>query len=185
MNEAIRNEARQSRVPEGMTSEQYRKLVRMRTEYLNNINTQSTLLAACSVAMLGSSELQAFTEVGNRRRPVDEYDRIEMDLWSWIFAVQYVVSGATCLSASVWVIYTAMNLINLSIHSTLYGKSMAELADNLVGPAFQPVRVALASCGHPVDKIELLVLGGTWTSYPEARAVSLRGGSRGVRRALK
>ena len=120
------------------------QLVRMRTEYLNNINTQSTLLAACSVAMLGSSELQAFTEVGNRRRPVDEYDRIEMDLWSWIFAVQYVVSGATCLSASVWVIYTAMNLINLSIHSTLYGKSMAELAeaDNIIELRMAEVRLA-------------------------------------------
>lgn len=38
--------------------------------------------------------------------------------------------------------------------------------------AFDPVRqftdrcVTLAMNGHPVDKIELLVLGGTWTSYP-------------------
>ena len=26
----------------------------------------------------------------------------------------------------------------------------------------------LAMNGHPVDKIELLVLGGTWASYPHA-----------------
>ena len=28
--------------------------------------------------------------------------------------------------------------------------------------------VTLAMNGHPVDKIELLVLGGTWASYPHA-----------------
>jgi len=39
---------------------------------------------------------------------------------------------------------------------------------------FDPVRqftdrcATLAMNGHPVDKIELLVLGGTWTSYPHA-----------------
>ena len=26
---------------------------------------------------------------------------------------------------------------------------------------------ALSRIGHPVDKVELIVLGGTWTSYPE------------------
>jgi histone acetyltransferase (RNA polymerase elongator complex component) len=26
--------------------------------------------------------------------------------------------------------------------------------------------------GHPPDKIELLVLGGTWTSYPHAYQVA-------------
>lgn len=29
--------------------------------------------------------------------------------------------------------------------------------------------------GHPVDKIELLVLGGTWTSYPHQYQVTLYG----------
>ena len=28
--------------------------------------------------------------------------------------------------------------------------------------------VTLAQNGHPVDKVELLVLGGTWCSYPDA-----------------
>ena len=44
---------------------------------------------------------------------------------------------------------------------------------------FDPVRqfcdraATLAMNGHPVDKIELLVLGGTWTSYPQEYQVGL------------
>ena len=32
------------------------QLIRMRSDYLNQINTQSTLLAGCAVAMLASNE---------------------------------------------------------------------------------------------------------------------------------
>ena len=41
----------------------------------------------------------------------------------------YIISATGCLAASLWVIYTAMNLINLSIHSTLYGESMRALTE--------------------------------------------------------
>lgn len=41
----------------------------------------------------------------------------------------YVFATTLCLACSLWVIYTAMNLINLSIHSTLYGETMREIAE--------------------------------------------------------
>ena len=106
------------------------QLVRMRTEYLNNINTQSTLLASCAVAMLSSGEIQAVADM-------------ERGLWSWIFNILYVGAASFCLSCSVWVIYTSMNLINISIHSTLYGKDMAALteADNLIELRMKEVRL--------------------------------------------
>ena len=106
------------------------QLVRMRTEYLNNINTQSTLIASCAVAMLSSGEIQA----------VSQMDR---GLWSWFFNMTYMSSACFCLSCSIWVIYTSMNLINISIHSTLYGKSMAALteADNIIELRMKEVRL--------------------------------------------
>lgn len=42
--------------------------------------------------------------------------------------------------------------------------------NNKFDPYFQTFNrlVALKSIGHPTDKVELIILGGTWTSYPEA-----------------
>ena len=42
--------------------------------------------------------------------------------------------------------------------------------DNKFDPYYQTYNrlVAYEKTGHPVSKIELIVLGGTWTSYPEA-----------------
>ena len=105
------------------------QLVRMRTEYLNNINTQAMLLGSIAVAMLSQSELISFD------------DTIET-WWSLIFGALYTLCAGICLSTSMWVIYTAMNLINLSIHSTLYGLSMAALAeaDNIIELRLNEVR---------------------------------------------
>ena len=119
------------------------QLVRMRTEYLNNINTQSMLLATVAVAMLSTSELQSFGGIHD-------------SWWHTAFQVIYVVGAATCLSSSVWVIYTSMNLINLSIHSTLYGHSMAALAeaDNIIELRLKevsPISIASPSRTHPTS----------------------------------
>lgn len=106
------------------------QLVRMRTEYLNNINTQSTLIASCAIGMLASGEIQAVADAGR-------------GLWSWFFNILYVTAASFCLSCSIWVIYTSMNMINISIHSTLYGKTMAALteADNLIEMRMKEVRL--------------------------------------------
>lgn len=110
------------------------QLIRMRTEYLNQINTQSTLVASCAVSMLLSSELKAIGDNGD--------DEGWSPLWHWNNAI-YVVAASGCLGTSLWVIYTAMNLHNLSIHSTLYGESMRALteADNLIESRMTEVRL--------------------------------------------
>ena len=84
--------------------------------YLNQINTQSTLLASCATAMLSAGELDAMD---------NEPDGIIHFMLNAI----YVAATTMCLACSLWVIYTAMNLINLSIHSTLYGETMREIAE--------------------------------------------------------
>ena len=84
--------------------------------YLNQINTQSTLLAGCATGMLASGELNAMEDDG-------------MHDGAGIFTMPlnglYIMSTTVCLASSLWVIYTAMNLINLSIHSTLCKPSAA------------------------------------------------------------
>ena len=136
------------------------QLVRMRTDYLNNINVQAALLASCSAAMLGSSELLSFEEGGRS------------GWWSQACSSLYVAGAGLCLSASVWVIYSSLNLINLSIHSTLYGHSMQELAeaDNIIELRMAEVRLtfilslgalfaaAFASIAEQAD-LPLVILG--------------------------
>ena len=101
--------------------------------YLNQINTQSTLLASCATAMLASSELNAMED--------------EKGFFAWPLNGLYVMSTTLCLACSLWVIYTAMNLINLSIHSTLYGETMREIAeaDNLIEQRMKEVRLVFVS----------------------------------------
>ena len=105
------------------------QLIKMRTDYLNQINTQATLLAGCAVGMLASGELNALEE--------------ETGYFAWGITGVYVVSATVCLAASLWVIYTSMNLINLSIHSTLHGETMREIAeaDNLIDQRMKEVRL--------------------------------------------
>ena len=63
------------------------QLIKMRTDYLNQINTQSTLLASCAATMLGSSELMA----------LDDNDDMERYIAEGLNA-SYVVSAAFCLA---------------------------------------------------------------------------------------
>ena len=111
--------------------------------YLNQINTQSTLLASCATAMLGAGELNAME---------DEVDNI----FRWPLNATYILGTVSCLACSLWVIYTAMNLINLSIHSTLYGETMREIAeaDNLIEQRLKEVRLVF------VTSLAALVVAG-------------------------
>lgn len=113
------------------------QLVRLRSDYLNQVNTQATLVAGGAVGMLSSSELQTMDQ--------------DAHLYYKVLDYVYVLSASVCLASSLWVIYTSMNLINLSIHSTLYGASVETIknADSLVELRAIEVRlgfvVALAS----------------------------------------
>ena len=99
------------------------------SSYLNQINTQATLLAGCAVGMIGSGELNALED--------------EVGFFAWPINGVYVTASTICLACSLWVIYTAMNLINLSIHSTLNGETMREIAeaDNLIEQRMREVRL--------------------------------------------
>ena len=93
-----------------------------------------------ATAMLGSSELQTLDN--------------ERGLFPWWCNLVYVCSTTLCLAFSLWVIYTAMNLINLSIHSTLYGKDMVALteADNLIEARMVEVRLVFVTSLATVER---------------------------------
>jgi ABC-type amino acid transport substrate-binding protein len=114
------------------------QISRLRIEYLNQMNTQSTLLAGCGVAMLNSGEL---TNLDDKA----EWDDYSILSYAWIkfFNYLYSASAAVCLAASCWTIYTAMNLITLSIHSTLNGDSVVAIteADQLIETRMAEVRL--------------------------------------------
>ena len=116
------------------------QLTRMRLDYLNQINTQSTFIAGCAVGMLASGELLA----------LDDHDGVgNMDdggwEWWWVKAFNYVytTSSSLCLFSSLWVIYTAANLITMSIHSNLYGTTMQAIteADQIIEMRMKEVRL--------------------------------------------
>lgn len=77
-------------------------------------------------------------------------------LFVWLLNALYVFSTTMCLACSLWVIYTAMNLINLSIHSTLYGETMREIAeaDQLIEMRMKELRLVF------VTSLVALVLAG-------------------------
>ena len=56
--------------------------------YLNQINTQSTLLASCATAMLASSELNAMED--------------EQGYFAWPLNGMYVMSTTLCLACSLF-----------------------------------------------------------------------------------
>lgn len=113
------------------------QLTRMRGEYLNQMNTQSTLLASCAVAMLNSGELV--------RLDGEDAEMFTSLTWWWLKLCNYVytISSVLCLAASLWTIYTAMNLITLGLHSTLNGETAAALveADQLIESRMAEVRL--------------------------------------------
>ena len=74
------------------------------TDYLNQVNTQAMLVAGCAMSLLISSEL---TEVEQNERG------------SLLADYMYVTFACGCLASSLWVIYTSMNLVNLSTAALL------------------------------------------------------------------
>ena len=113
------------------------QLVRFRTDYLNQINTQSTFIAGCAVAMLSSGELVVLDDGADA-------DWTSLHWW-WmkVFNYMYTGSACVCLASSMWVIYTAANLITMSIHSTLYGDTTASIAeaDHIIEARMKEVRL--------------------------------------------
>ena len=131
-------------------------LSRLRIEYLNQMNTQSTLLAGCGVAMLNSGEL---TNLDDKA----EWDDYSILSYAWIkfFNYLYSASAAVCLAASCWTIYTAMNLITLSIHSTLNGDSVVAIteADQLIETRMAEVRLVFVIALVSLLTAALLMVG--------------------------
>lgn len=77
------------------------------TDYLNQVNTQAMLVAGCAMSLLISSEL---TEVAANERGGS---------YNLLFDYMYVTFSCSCLASSLWVIYTSMNLVNLSTAALL------------------------------------------------------------------
>ena len=132
------------------------QISRLRIEYLNQMNTQSTLLAGCGVAMLNSGEL---TNLDDKA----EWDDYSILSYAWIkfFNYLYSASAAVCLAASCWTIYTAMNLITLSIHSTLNGDSVVAIteADQLIETRMAEVRLVFVIALVSLLTATLLIVG--------------------------
>jgi len=132
------------------------QISRLRIEYLNQMNTQSTLLAGCGVAMLNSGEL---TNLDDKA----EWDDYSILSYAWIkfFNYLYSASAAVCLAASCWTIYTAMNLITLSIHSTLNGDSVVAIteADQLIETRMAEVRLVFVIALVSLLSATLLMVG--------------------------
>jgi hypothetical protein len=121
------------------------QLIKMRSDYLNQINTQSTLLAGCALGMLASGELINMDDGDEGACPGCILGVENPIAWWWkrLCNWSYTLNSVVCLATSLWVLYTATNLINLFIHSTLYGDSIGALveADNLIESRMGEVRL--------------------------------------------
>jgi len=120
------------------TLELRHKEILARIDILNQLNTQSMLVAGCAVASLGGESLQV----------VD--DETENVLGAVVGAL-FAGTTAITLTSSLWVIFISTHLIELSQQSALHGKLAQDIteADHILEERMRDVRmfyiVALAS----------------------------------------
>ena len=108
------------------------QLMGMRVDYLNQLNTQSTLVAGSIVGMLTFSELDTFAE---ETGSVSGVSTCRYYCW-FLQAIEsfYIIVSTFTLASSLWVIYISMNLITLSTRAILDGASESDVlaANNLL-----------------------------------------------------
>lgn len=120
------------------TLELRHKEILARVDILNQLNTQSMLVAGCAVASLGGESLQVVD---------DETETLLGPVLGALFAT----TTAITLTSSLWVIFTSTHLIELSQQSALHGKLAQDIteADHILEERMRDVRmfyiVALAS----------------------------------------
>lgn len=108
-----------------------RQILQLRVDFLNQLNTQTMLIAGSAASMLGSLELEAMVR--------EEHDETLRHM-ALIFL--YIVGTSISLGCSIWVLYTSNNLINLATMSALQANSLADVqaADNILGLRMRDVR---------------------------------------------
>ena len=99
------------------------RLLELRQSYLNQVNTQAALVGSCAVGLLASGELSVLTELTVCRESDHDPDHIALKVCKAIDGLVncwYLVSAVGCFATSLWVIYYAMNLVNLTTMVTLH-----------------------------------------------------------------
>jgi hypothetical protein len=125
------------------TLELRHKEILARIDILNQLNTQSMLIAGCAVQALGGESLQVVE--------VEATDTPWESALGGILATLFVGSTAVTLTTSLWVIFTSTHLIELSQHTALHGTRAQDVteANYILEDRMRDVRmfyiVALAS----------------------------------------
>ena len=108
------------------------QLLSMRADYLNQLNTQATLVGGAAIGLLSSGELDVVNELSrNRVANLDDddpnlrcntytrehcvYSDFEGEWADRINNYLYMASACGCLASSIWVLYTSTNLVQLSL----------------------------------------------------------------------
>ena len=111
------------------------QLLSMRADYLNQLNTQATLVGGAAIGLLSSGELTVVNELSAQRIGNDEhcntYTRLTDTGESCVFSdfegewadrinnYLYMASACGCLASSIWVLYTSTNLVQFGTLAAL------------------------------------------------------------------
>ena len=114
-----------------------RSVIQFRVDYLAQLNTQTTLIAGAAIAMFASLELEAVTTLHE-----SSFEFMHTSLGDTLICVIYVICSSISLGASLWVLYTSNNLINLATSASLYARHLKDLqeADAVIGMRMTEVR---------------------------------------------
>ena len=114
-----------------------RSVIQFRVDYLAQLNTQTTLIAGAAIAMFASLELEAVTTLHE-----SSFEFMHTSLGDTLICVIYVICSSISLGASLWVLYTSNNLINLATSASLYARDLKDLqeADAVIGMRMTEVR---------------------------------------------
>ena len=107
----------------------------MRADYLNQLNTQATLVGGAAIGLLSSGELTVVNElsaqrIGNLERltqicdaPYTRENCVFSDFeGEWADRINnylYMASACGCLASSIWVLYTSTNLVQFGTLAAL------------------------------------------------------------------
>ena len=112
------------------------QLLSMRADYLNQLNTQATLVGGAAIGLLSSGELDVVNELSrNRVANLDDddpnlrcntytrencvYSDFEGEWADRINNYLYMASACGCLASSIWVLYTSTNLVQFGTLAAL------------------------------------------------------------------
>ena len=91
-----------------------RNILHLRIDYLTQLNTPAMLVASADVGLLSTLSYSY----------LEPDDPAQQTLWRMTLVFLYVFSCSVSLGASLWVLYTCNNLVNLATVSTLAAKDL-------------------------------------------------------------